>query len=60
MPQATQKGRSYGTALLEQAESEPLETRLAHEEPERPDAGDTDDRLAAEDAAMRAEEEPPS
>jgi hypothetical protein len=38
----------------------PLETRLAHEDPERPDAGNSNDRLAAEDAAMRAEEGPSS
>jgi hypothetical protein len=37
----------------------PLAT-LAHEEPERPDAGNSNDRLAAEDAAMRAEEGPSS
>ena len=51
---------SYGTTLLEQAEGEPLETRLAHEEPERPETGESNDRLAAEDAAMHVEEEPPS
>jgi hypothetical protein len=51
---------SYGTTELEQVEGEPLETRLAHEEPERPETEGADDRLAAEEAAMRVEEEPPS
>jgi hypothetical protein len=51
---------SYGTTMREQVEGEPLELRLAHEEPERPETEDPDDRLAAEEAAMRVEEEPPS
>jgi hypothetical protein len=29
-------------------------------EPERPETGESNDRLAAEDAAMHVEEEPPS
>ena len=51
---------SYGTTLREQLAGEPLEMRLAHEEPERTETGTQDDRLAAEEAAMRVEEEPPS
>ncbi|HEU0212849.1 MAG TPA: hypothetical protein VFR13_02105 [Jiangellaceae bacterium] len=51
---------SYGTTMREQVEGEPLELRLAHEEPERPETEDPDDRLAAEEAAMRVEEGPPS
>jgi hypothetical protein len=51
---------SYGTTMREQVAGEPLEMRLAHEDPERPESEDPDDRLAAEEAAMRVEEEPPS
>ncbi|MGH8823746.1 MAG: hypothetical protein ACRDVN_04645 [Jiangellaceae bacterium] len=47
---------SYGTTLREQVAGEPLEMRLAHEEPERPVTENPDDRLAAEEAAMRVED----
>jgi hypothetical protein len=49
---------SYGTTAWEQAEGEPLETRLAHEEPDRPELGDPRNVRPAEEAAMHVEEPP--
>jgi hypothetical protein len=47
---------SYGTTALEQAAGEPLETRLAHEEPDHPERGDSRNVRPAEEAAMHVEE----
>lgn len=49
---------AYGTTLREQRQGEPLETRLAHEEPDDAlDRADDTDR-PAEEAAMHVVEEP--